>query len=90
MISHWRNWGDDRVVYEDPEGRVRSLPTAWTSLAPADPFVRASAGRSFFRPQDLVALISLIGRLARSEACKEDFADNVKGNTPYGSQEARL
>jgi hypothetical protein len=77
-------------VYEDPEGRVGSLPTAWTSLAAADPFVHASAGRSFFRTEDLLVLISLIRRLARSEACKADFADIVKGNTPYGSQESQL
>jgi hypothetical protein len=77
-------------VYEDPEGRVRSLPTAWTSLAAADPFVHTSAGRSFFRTEDLVALVSLIRRLARSEACKADFADTVKGDTPYGSQESQL
>jgi hypothetical protein len=77
-------------VYEDPEGWVRSLPTAWTSLAGVDPFVRVSAGRSFFRTEDLVALVSLIRRLARSEVCKADFADIVKGNTPYGSQEFHL
>ena len=74
-------------MYEDLEGQVRSLPTAWTSLAGADPFVRVSAGRSFFRTQDLVALVSLIRRLARSEACKADFAEGVKRNMPDASQE---
>ncbi|MCL7960531.1 MAG: Y4bD/Y4pK family protein [marine benthic group bacterium] len=89
-MSHWRNWGDDRVVYEDPQGRVRSLPTAWTSLAGADPFVRASAGRSYFRTEDLVALVSLIGRLTRSEACKADFAESVKETMPQESRDVRL
>jgi hypothetical protein len=37
--------------------------------------------------EDLVALISLIQSLDRSEACKGDFADIVKGNMPDKSQE---
>ena len=89
LISHWRNWGDDRVVYENHEGHVRSLPTAWTSLAGADPFVRVSAGRSFFRTEDLVALVSLIRSLARSEACKGDSAVDVSTNTPTASQDVQ-
>src|SRR5205823_1913533 len=52
LVSRWRNWGGDRVLFEDG-GRVRSLPTAWTSIADPDPFVAVSAGRSFFRIQDL-------------------------------------
>jgi len=68
------------VVYEDPAGRVRSLPTAWTSLAAADPFVRLSAGRSFFRTEDLVALVLRIRRVDPGEVCKEDSAVDVKGN----------
>lgn len=81
LISRWSNWGGDRLVFEDAEGRVRSLPTAWTSLAAADPFVSLSAGRSFFRIEDLVALVSLIRELSTAqEKCKDDSAAYVKGN----------
>jgi len=51
------------VLFEDG-GRLRSLPTAWTSIASPDPFVAVSAGRSFFRIEDLLGLVDLIGRLA--------------------------
>jgi hypothetical protein len=76
------------VVYEDAAGRVRSLPTAWTSLAAADPFVRLSAGRSFFRTEDLVALVSLIRGADPDDICKEDSAGNVRGNTSKDLQGA--
>jgi Family of unknown function (DUF5372) len=66
LISRWRNWGGDRVLFEDSEGRVRSLPTAWTSVAVPDPFVSVSAGRSYFRTEDLLALVSLIRPLSGS------------------------
>jgi hypothetical protein len=74
LIARWRNWGGDRVLFEEG-GRVRSLPTAWTSIASPDPFVAVSAGRSFFRIPDLVALVELVGRLsAPPGSCQGDSA----------------
>ena len=67
-------------MFEDQEGRVRALPASWTSVVAPDPFVALSAGRSFFRIQDLVHLVALVRE--REERCKEDFADNVKENRP--------
>ena len=61
LVSRWKNWGGDRVLFRDRKGRARSLPTAWTSVAPADPFVVLAAGRSFFRVADLLTLLVLIG-----------------------------
>ncbi|MBI2527758.1 MAG: hypothetical protein HYV93_17465 [Candidatus Rokubacteria bacterium] len=82
LISRWRNWGGDRVLFEDG-GRVRSLPTAWTSIANPDPFVAVSAGRSFFRIHDLLALVDLIGRLSQAPGrCKGDSAGSVRGTMP--------
>jgi Family of unknown function (DUF5372) len=83
LISRWENWGGDRVLFEDDEGRVRSLPTAWTSVAGADPYVTLSAGRSFFRIEDLRALVSLLEKCATAAGkCKEDSAVYVNRNTP--------
>jgi len=53
-------WGEDRVYYRDAEGKLRSLPTAWTSLFVPDPFVALAAGRSAFRLEDLRGLRRLL------------------------------
>lgn len=75
-------------MFEDPEGRVRSLPTAWTSLSAVDPYVRVSAGRSLFRTEDLVALVSLIRQLStRGAECKGESAASVNQNTPDACQD---
>ena len=39
------------------------MPMSWTSLAPPDPFVETSAGRSPFRVRDLLALSDLVASL---------------------------
>src|SRR6516225_938118 len=49
LIDQYLAWGEDRVCFRDGGGELRYLPTAWTSMAPPDPFVRTSAGRSHFR-----------------------------------------
>ena len=60
LIDQYLAWGEDRVCFRDDGGELRYLPTAWTSLAPADSFVRTSAGRSHFRIEDLLRLATLI------------------------------
>jgi len=52
-------------MYFDGQGRLRSMLASWTSVADEDLFTRASAGRSRFRPDDLVRLSVLIGELQR-------------------------
>jgi hypothetical protein len=52
-------WGDDLLFYRDHLGYVTALPTRWTSLAPEDPFLVVSSGRSHFRVTDLIDLVSL-------------------------------
>jgi hypothetical protein len=61
LVSCGRNWGDDRVWFQDKLGRLHSLPTSWTAGA-VDPFVALAAGRSLFRVADLL-------ELARQMAC---------------------
>ena len=46
---------------------VRYMPTAWTSAAPEDAFVKVAAGRSAFRVTDLLALADLLDGLATED-----------------------
>ena len=46
------NWGEDRVLYYNAQGRLCSVLASWTSLALQDAFSLASAGRSWFRVDD--------------------------------------
>jgi hypothetical protein len=52
-------------MYFDAQGRLRSMLMSWTNLAEEDPFLGTSAGRSWFRPDDLLKLAVLIGELRR-------------------------
>jgi hypothetical protein len=45
------------------DGTLTSVPTEWTDMAEPDVFVAAAAGRSIFRPEDLLALAELIDGL---------------------------
>jgi hypothetical protein len=47
-------------MYVTPNGRTRSLPVAWTDVAPVDPFVATAAGRAPFRVEDVLALAALL------------------------------
>ena len=44
------------VYYHDEKGRLCSILTSWTSLAPPDPFIEAADGRAHFRFEDLLRL----------------------------------
>jgi hypothetical protein len=49
------------VFFRKPaDERVYSLPAGWTDVEGPDPFVALSAGRSLFRPADLLALADLL------------------------------
>jgi transposase len=34
LVSYCRNWGEDRVWFQDKLGRLHSLPTSWTDAQP--------------------------------------------------------
>ena len=54
-------YGESRVFYLDPAtAQVRSLPLAWTDLAPPDPFRLVAADRAILRLSDLRALAALV------------------------------
>jgi hypothetical protein len=63
LAARNREFGEDRIFYLGPDGRMRFLPARWTSLGAPDPFVIAAAGRAYFRLDDLVRLAELIQQL---------------------------
>jgi len=60
QVTHRQNWGEELVYFHDENGRLRGVPLGWTSIASPDPFVVVAAGRSFFRPTDLLELARLV------------------------------
>jgi hypothetical protein len=63
FVNRRKNWQSDRVYFFDDTGELACLPAAWTDVAPEDPFVVVSAGRSPFRTADLLELAELIREL---------------------------
>lgn len=63
LTTRRQNWGEDRVMYYDAKGRLRSILASWTDVCEGDLFAQASAGRSRFRTDDLLRLCSLIDTL---------------------------
>jgi hypothetical protein len=51
------------VTYYDAQRRLRSVLTSWTDVAELDLFAQASAGRSWFRSDDLQRLCVLLDGL---------------------------
>jgi hypothetical protein len=67
LVAERFAWGEPRAFFLDPgSGQVRSLPAAWTSLAPPDPFLHLAAGRVIMRIVDLRALAGLLHELRES------------------------
>jgi len=60
LVDRRHTWGLDRVYYYDEQGRLCSLPAAWTSMAPADPYVTIAAGRSYFHIDALQELCRML------------------------------
>jgi Family of unknown function (DUF5372) len=63
VTTRRQNWGEDRVMYYDAHGRLRSVLASWTDVAERDLFAQASAGRSWFRSDDLQRLCVLLDAL---------------------------
>jgi hypothetical protein len=68
LVGFAHTWGEHRVFFRKPaDQRVYSLPATWTDVEGPDPFVAQSAGRSLFRPADLLALADLIEDMRRAK-----------------------
>lgn len=72
MITYRKNWGEDRVYFEDEERRLVGIPAQWTDLFGLDPFQEVAAGRAQFRPADLLRLAELIERLESATGAAEE------------------
>ncbi len=79
-----RGTGGDRVYYDDDRGQLQSMPVSWTNLAAEDPSVVVSAGRAYFRVEDLLRLSDLIERLDDNGSSRGDSEEgSVKQITPH-------
>jgi len=57
------NWGEERVMYFDDEGRLRSLLLSWTDLHQSDVRIEVAAGRACLRADDLSILAAVVDEL---------------------------
>ena len=73
------------MYFHDGSGQLCTLPVRWTSLAPADAFGVAAAGRSWFRVADLVEAAALVARLRHEVSselrvmCLDNYVDLSRG-----------
>jgi len=79
VATRKKNWGEDRVMFFDEEGHLRSLLASWTNVDEPDAFSTAAMGRSWLRMDDLVRLRALVDELRG--ACQRRKA--VKNDTPH-------
>jgi Family of unknown function (DUF5372) len=76
LVSYRQNWGEDRVWFQDRDGRLHSLPMSWTDVRAVDPFVAVAAGRSPFRVADLLELAKQIDGW-KSERAERTVKENM-------------
>ena len=62
-LTSVRRWGEDRVYFQDDQGRTVSLRAQWTSLFTPPSLVVLSGGRSAFRADDLLKLARLLQQI---------------------------
>jgi hypothetical protein len=62
LVTRKLTWGEDRVFYYDPAGKLKSLLANVTDIVPTDDFHRLSGGRSAFRMDDLLELRRLFDK----------------------------
>jgi hypothetical protein len=62
LVTRKLTWGEDRVFYYDPSGKLKSLLTNVTDVVSTDAFERISAGGSAFRVDDLLELRRLFDK----------------------------
>jgi hypothetical protein len=65
LIDYKQTWGEDRVYFYNSEEMLVRVPVYWTDIVPQEPFVEISAGRSFFRTEDLLGLWQLLDNLKK-------------------------
>jgi hypothetical protein len=63
LITYRHNWGENRVYFENDDGKLASLPAAWTDILPPDPVIVIEEGTALFRLQDHLELTRLLAQL---------------------------
>lgn len=53
-------------MYYDQQAQLRSMPASWTDVVVPDTFAEVAAGRSWFRTDDLAALVEVVASFDRS------------------------
>jgi Family of unknown function (DUF5372) len=72
ILNYRHNWGEYRVMFYETPDHVRSLPAAWSSVAPVYPSVVLAASRAAFRVADLLTLAHLIRRIEEGRKEEEE------------------
>ena len=75
---------EDRLYFEDRNGRAASIPKHFTDLAPIDPVIFMGRRACLFRIGDLLELCSLLeaNGLANQIPCNPNFVACVKATMP--------
>lgn len=63
LATRKQAWGEDRVMFHDADGRLRSLLATWTDVDAPSAFALAAGGRACLRADLLLELRELIDRL---------------------------
>ena len=66
LVTRKLTWGEDRVFYYDPSGKLKSLLANVTDVMSQDAFDRISAGRAAFRVEDLLELRRLLDKYQKA------------------------
>jgi hypothetical protein len=72
LVTRKLTWGEDRIFYYAPNGKLKSLLTNVTDVASTHVFDRISAGRSAFRVDDLLELRRLFDQRKQSGKGAQD------------------
>ena len=63
MLTRRKNWGEDRVMFYDADGKMVSMLSSWTNIDQVDAYAQSDGGGSWFRTDDLRNLRALVDEL---------------------------
>ncbi|MBI9019118.1 MAG: hypothetical protein JEZ07_17850 [Phycisphaerae bacterium] len=67
LVTFRQNWAVDKVYYHDAQGQLKSLPSSYTDILPADMFITLSDKKSLFHPKHMLNLLGIVESLQRHE-----------------------
>ena len=66
LVAYRRSWRNEYIDCHDENMELVSFPINWTDAGEDDPFVTISAGRAFYRVEDLSSLAEMIEIFSKS------------------------